>query len=193
MTRTIAREIAVQLVYSLSINKLDASEMLDSFFAKDYYSTLKQEDPLYTDRPDNLQRGYIEKLVTGVAENQDMLRSYIEKYAKNWKIGRISKTAVSAMAVSIYEILYMEDIPNAAAINEAVEVSKGYEEQETVAFINGILGSFIRGELKGAEIEEPAELMYEIAKPGYEDDEPVQDNYEPVQEDDEPQGDTDSY
>ena len=167
MTRTIAREIAVQLVYSLSINKLDAREMLAFFFDESYYSTLKQEEPLYTDRPDKVQREYIEQLVTGVAENRDRLRDYIEKYAKNWKIGRISKTAVSAMEVSIYEILYMEDIPNAAAINEAVEVSKGYEEQETVAFINGILGSFIRGELSGMGAGEQSGAPEESHEPGY--------------------------
>ena len=46
------------------------------------------------------------------------------------------------------EILYMDDVPNAAAINEAVELAKGYEEPETVAFINGVLGSFVRSEVE---------------------------------------------
>ena len=40
----------------------------------------------------------------------------------------------------------LEDIPAAVTINEAVELAKGYEEPETVAFINGILGSFVRGD-----------------------------------------------
>ena len=50
----------------------------------------------------------------------------------------------------------MDDVPNAAAINEAVELAKGYEEPETVAFINGVLGSFVRGEL-AQEAEPTAE------------------------------------
>ena len=44
----------------------------------------------------------------------------------------------------MYEILYMPDIPNRVAINEAVEIAKKYEEEEVVRFINGILGSFVR-------------------------------------------------
>ena len=50
--------------------------------------------------------------------------------------------------------MYMDDIPNSAAINEAVELAKGYDEPETVAFINGVLGGFMRGEFgEGAEAE----------------------------------------
>ena len=46
----------------------------------------------------------------------------------------------------MYEMLYMPDIPNAAAINEAVEIAKNYETPEVVSFLNGILGSFARAE-----------------------------------------------
>jgi len=47
----------------------------------------------------------------------------------------------------MYEVLYMPDIPDGAAINEAVELAKRYETPETVSFINGILGSFSRKEI----------------------------------------------
>ena len=49
----------------------------------------------------------------------------------------------------MYEILYMPDIPNAAAINAAVELTKQYEPQEVAAFVNGILGSFVRAGVSG--------------------------------------------
>ena len=52
------------------------------------------------------------------------------------------------MKTAMYEVLYMPDIPNSAAINEAVELAKDYEEPDTVRFINGILGSFVRGEIQ---------------------------------------------
>ena len=52
------------------------------------------------------------------------------------------------MRVAMYEMLYMADIPAGVAINEAVEIAKNYESPEVVKFINGILGSFVRGELK---------------------------------------------
>jgi N utilization substance protein B len=55
------------------------------------------------------------------------------------------------MKLAMYEILYMPDIPESASINEAVEMAKHYEPPETVSFINGILGSFSRGEKLKAE------------------------------------------
>ena len=63
------------------------------------------------------------------------------------------------------EILYMDDVPNAAAINEAVELAKGYEEPETVAFINGVLGSFVRGEVEPEAEEEQATSEEPAAEP----------------------------
>ena len=56
---------------------------------------------------------------------------------------------------ALYELRYMPDIPVAAAINEAVELAKGYDEPETVSFINGILGSYVRDQ--GVELPETAE------------------------------------
>ena len=44
----------------------------------------------------------------------------------------------------MYEILYVEDVPTSAAINEAVELTRKYEDEDVVSFVNGILGSFSR-------------------------------------------------
>ena len=76
-----------------------------------------------------------------------LLDGYIEKYSKGWKFSRIPLVASAIMRVAMYEILYMQDIPNGAAINEAVEIAKKYETPEIVKFINGILGSFVRQEI----------------------------------------------
>ena len=50
------------------------------------------------------------------------------------------------MRVAMYEILYMPEIPAAAAINDAVEIAKKYEDEKVVSFINGIFGAFVRAE-----------------------------------------------
>ena len=73
---------------------------------------------------------------------------YIEKYAVGWKFARIPLVASAIMRVAMFEIMYMDDIPNAAAINEAVELAKKYESDEVVRFINGILGNFLRQEVQ---------------------------------------------
>ncbi|MDR2591163.1 MAG: transcription antitermination factor NusB [Oscillospiraceae bacterium] len=147
MKRTVAREIAVRLCFALSENPTDPKELLDQVFDKEYYATLQEEDKLYKNYPDEKQLNYIYSLIIGVYEHIAELDGYIEKYAVGWKFGRISRTAIAIMRIAMYEVLYMPDIPNSAAINEAVELVKRYESPETKAFVNGVLGSFSRGEL----------------------------------------------
>ena len=83
----------------------------------------------------------------GVDEHAAELDGYIAKYAKGWNFARIPLVASAIMRVAMYEILYMPDIPNGVSINEAVEIAKKYETPETVKFMNGILGSFVRQEI----------------------------------------------
>ena len=111
-------------------------------------AALAPEHPIYEERPNAKQEEYIRRLVAGVAEHAAELDGDIEKYAKGWRFERISLVASAIMRVAMYEMLYMADIPAGVAINEAVEIAKNYESPEVVRFINGILGSFVRGELK---------------------------------------------
>ena len=156
MTRTVAREISVQIGFSLADKTESVEEALNAFLDKDYYATLAGENELFAEYPGKKQIEYIRTVVTGIAEHREELDGYIEKYAKGWKISRISRIALSILRTALFEVLYMEDVPDSVAINEAVELSKGYEEQETVSFINGILGSFMRAE-RGAEVEAKTE------------------------------------
>lgn len=148
MTRNTAREIAAHLSYELSFTDKTVEELLQERLSPARrLPSLAEEDPLYTEAPNAKQVAYITRLVTGVNEHAAELDGYIAKYAKNWKFSRIPLVASAIMRVAMYEILYMQDIPNGAAINEAVEIAKKYETPETVKFINGILGSFAREEI----------------------------------------------
>lgn len=146
MTRKIAREIAVRLCYAVSEYPRPGAEILDDMFESEYYETLISEDELFGEQPDAKQMDYIKKLICGVSEHSAELDGYIEKYAKGWRFARISRTALAVMKTAMYEVLYMPEIPNGVAINEAVEIAKKYDEPETVRFINGVLGSFAKGE-----------------------------------------------
>lgn len=154
MTRTTAREIAIQIGFAAAATGEAPEEILDSFFEKEHYATLQSEDELFAEYPDETQLAYIRRLTVLMARNSEQINAYIRKYAKGWKPERISKTALAVLRCAICEILYMEDIPNAAAINEAVELAKGYDEPDTVAFINGVLGGFIRGEVNSANTDQ---------------------------------------
>jgi len=147
MKRSVAREIAVRLCFAISENPSDPKELLARTFEENYFKSLGEEDELYSSKPNKKQLDYITRLVTGISDHSAELDGYIDKYAVGWSFGRISRTAVAIMKLAMYEILYMPDVPNGAAINDAVELAKQYEPPETVSFINGILGSFTREEL----------------------------------------------
>ena len=157
MTRTVAREIAIQLSFAAQLAGEDARETADVFFTPEYFETLAEEDTLFREYPDEQQLAYIRRLTGLVYDHMYELNHYIEKYAKGWKLGRISRIAAAILRCAMCEILYMDDIPTAAAVNEAVELAKGYEQPATVAFINGILGSFIRGEVETPDLGPTAE------------------------------------
>ena len=144
MVRNTAREIAIHLSYELSFTDKPVDALLDQRLTSEAFAALAGEDALYEEAPGPKQGEYIRRLVKGVDEHGAELDGYIAKYAKGWKFDRIPLVASAIMRVAMYEILYMQDIPNGAAINEAVEIAKKYETPETVKFINGILGRFVR-------------------------------------------------
>jgi N utilization substance protein B len=154
MTRTAARQIAIQLSFAAAASGGDAQEVCDSFFDREHYRTLSEENKLFTDYPDEKQLEYIRTLTALISEHREELDGYIEKYSRGWKTERISRTAAAVLRCAMCEIKYMDEVPDAAAINEAVELAKSYDEPETVSFINGILGSFVKGEVEGAAAED---------------------------------------
>ena len=151
MKRTTAREIAVQLSFYASTSEKDVDELLNEFFNKEYYDTLADENELFAEYPEKKQQEYISRLVKTVYDYRIQIDKLIEKYSQGWKPERMSKTAMAILRCAVSEIMYMDDIPANAAINEAVELAKGYDEPETVSFINGILGGIMRGEFSEAE------------------------------------------
>ena len=147
MVRNTAREIAIHLSYELSFTDKAVDDLLDQRLTAESFASLAEEDEIYREAPNAKQADYIRRLVRGVKEHGAELDGYIAKYAKGWQFSRIPLVASAIMRLAMYEIMYMPDIPNGAAINEAVEIAKKYETPETVRFINGILGSFSRREL----------------------------------------------
>lgn len=147
-SRSVAREIATHMAFELSYSELPIEEFLDARLSQENFSDLATECELYAQLPDAQQEQYIRRLVSGVYDHAAELDEYIAKYARNWKFERISLVAAAIMRVAMFEIMYMPDIPHGVAINEAVEIAKKYEEDETVKFVNGILGSFLREEIK---------------------------------------------
>ena len=147
MTRKHARELAIHLIFELSFSGESAEELLDRALNRSVFERIGAEDPLYEQFPNAAQKAYISTLVKGVWEHGAELDEYISRYAIGWSFQRINRVVVCILRAAMYEILYMQDVPNAAAINSAVDLTRHYETNEVAAFVNGILGTFVRTEL----------------------------------------------
>ena len=124
MTRREAREALFVLLYEMTYN---TAEELENTIA-----TARENRDL--DDP------YILTSVRGVYENLAAIDTQIEENAKGWKLNRLSKTTLSILRLSIYEMLY-GNIPYTISINEAVELAKKYDHDQAPVFINGILNT----------------------------------------------------
>ena len=144
MTRTNAREILVHLVFALNFKNEPADALLQSLMDQSYYPSLHTETDIYAERPSERQMQYISDSLHGIERERETLDGYIRKFAINWELSRISRVARAIMQVAMYECLHTDDVPVSAAINEAVELTRKYEDEDVVSFVNGILGGFAR-------------------------------------------------
>ena len=68
----------------------------------------------------------------------------IDKFALTYKVDRMEKVSLAILRVAVYEMFYVDDVPVAVAINEAVEMAKKFGSAECKNFVNGILGNISR-------------------------------------------------
>lgn len=127
MTRKDARENCFKLLFEYEVQKITAEEALDLFYE-------------LTEEVDG-QSDYINNTVKTTIENIDEIDAVIEKFSKGWKISRLAKVTLAVLRIAICEILYMDDIADSIAINEAVEIAKKYNDEKSSKFVNGILSS----------------------------------------------------
>ena len=98
-----------------------------------------EEQVLYED-----QREYALKLLDSIENNYEDIDMIIKKYLKNWRFERIGDIPRAILRLAIAEILYVDEIDQGVAINEAVNLTKKYSDENKAKFVNGILGAFVR-------------------------------------------------
>ena len=127
MTRKEARENCFKLLFEYEVQKITADEALELFY--ELTEDVKG------------QSDYINKTVKTAIENVEEIDAVIEEYSKGWKVSRLAKVTLAVLRVGICELLYMDDIADSIAINEAVEIAKIYNDEKAGKFVNGILSS----------------------------------------------------
>lgn len=129
--RSKARKRAVDLLYEADLRSSDA------------VTTLAERVAL-ADPPIN---DYTIELVEGVQEHRADIDDLLTEYSEGWTLERMPGVDRAILRIGLFELLWSADVPDAVAIDEAVELAKTLSTDESPKFVNGILGRVLRDQL----------------------------------------------
>lgn len=125
MSRHLAREIAFKALFQQDMGKNELEPALTDLLAE---SGLGAEYALFA-----------RELAEGTLANLGVIDRTLSRYLVNWEFSRLAAVDRNVLRLAAFEILYREDIPDVVAINEALDLSKTFNSEEAVAFLNGVL------------------------------------------------------
>ena len=131
MNRTKAREQAFLLVFEKAFREESMQELMEYAVEAGLYQNCDFSDGE----------------AFGVSTYLDEIDGVIQKYIKNWSIDRLSKVSLAILRLAVYELQYVNDIPESVSINEAVELAKQFGSEDDAKYINGVLSSVVKCEL----------------------------------------------
>ena len=124
MNRKTARENTFILLFEKSIKTDETSEEI--FLKATEDRALEYDD-------------YVKEVFFGITENQKIIDMKIEECLVGWKKERVSYVGKALLQLATYELMFMEDIPAKVSINEAIELSKKFDDDKAYVFVNGVL------------------------------------------------------
>ena len=130
MSRKKARDNAFKCIYELEFIK---DKILDDILLNCYEENNNSEE----------EKQYIQIILNGVKENIEKIDSIILSKLKNWSLDRIAKIDLAILRLAIYEVLYVDSIPDKVSANEAVELAKTYGNNDSKSFVNGVIAKVI--------------------------------------------------
>ncbi len=82
---------------------------------------------------------FAKDLILGTIENLPDIDAKIAKFSQNWAFARIAKVDLAILRIATFELLFRDDIPPIASINEAIDLTKQMSDPDSKRFVNGIL------------------------------------------------------
>jgi len=137
--RRLARELALRLLFQRDLEGGPPAATVEAF--ENAFSPEKDaENGLgLTRREFGRAWPMARELFFGVAACQDRLDAEIGRAAANWTLARMAPVDRNLIRLAYYEMLHRGDVPARVSLNEALEIAKGYGDDDSVAFINGVL------------------------------------------------------
>jgi transcription antitermination protein NusB len=142
-----AREFALQALYMYETVNSSPEDLL----------SLKW---LNKEIPEEIRK-FAVSIIAGSIKNIEYIDNLIKKYSRNWKFERLDNIDKSILRLSIYSLLFLQDIPSSVAINEGVELGKVYGGENSSQFINGVLDTIKEKELN---LDKEGKLSGELQK-----------------------------
>ena len=126
--RSKARKRALDVLFAADLRGDSALEALESAIAEG-------------DGPTN---DYTETLVRGVVAEQARIDALLAEHAQGWTLDRMPGVDRNVLRLGVYEMLYVDDVPDAVAVSEAVALARDLSTDESPTFVNGVLGAVLR-------------------------------------------------
>ncbi|GDY28866.1 transcription antitermination factor NusB [Gandjariella thermophila] len=123
--RSKARKRAVDLLYEAEAREMDPVTLLAERVGS-------PDAPPVSD--------YTVTLIEGVAAHRARIDQLIAEHAEGWTLPRMPAVDRAVLRLGLYELLWADDVPDAVAINEAVELAKALSTDDSPRFVNGVLG-----------------------------------------------------
>lgn len=124
-----ARELALQALFSVEIGHRDAAEVLD-----EYLSTFSE----------SAQRLFVKDLVLGTLEHARESDERITPLLEGWTIERLPTIDRLLLRMAAFELRHRPETPRPVIINEAVELAKRFSTEDSGRFVNGVLSALVR-------------------------------------------------
>lgn len=140
MKRRLAREIAVQSLYQMEMNEVAAVDAVNMLFDE-----VNEENELGIDSTDvGAIDDHVRELVNGVTANKAAIDDMLQGYLTGWQVDRLSRVDRQILRLACYEMVFRDDVPPKASINEAIDLAKHFGTDESGKFVNGVLGRLLQ-------------------------------------------------
>ena len=134
-SRRKAREAAVQMLYQMDVPGVDAKTAIET-----YWPNLAQSQD---------EMDFANAIVHGVDAGRSEIDGTIRKASLHWRLERMSRVDRNILRAATYELLHADDIPVRVTLNEAVELAKHFGDEDSPAFVNGVLDRIASSRDKG--------------------------------------------
>jgi len=87
---------------------------------------------------------YAVELVEGVVAHRERIDELLATYAESWTLDRMPPVDLALLRIGVFELLWCDDVPDAVAISEAVELAATLSTDESPRFVNGLLARLLQ-------------------------------------------------